>query len=169
MSNHLEELQSKKYIEFLISVDATQWQFFSREHCFEVGDAAARPRVYFDVQEQYGTYALTLFLEVDGETVGSSLIHVGKAAPLTHDDLLLHMLEIEQPPQLLVLFVRLLRHRSTMATEPRPEHVRAKLDNYMTVLKQKVLVDWPHNMQERFMIYRVERNASRVLPKARRG
>lgn len=169
MSNQLEELQAKKYVEYLIAVDPDQWQWFAHRQCFEVGDAAARPRVYFDVDGQYERYILTAYLEVDGTIVGSNLLHVSKRPPADHDELLRHITEVDQPPLLVVLVARLIRNRSIMETAPRPDHLRVKIENYLTILKQKVLVDMPHNVQDRLMMLKIERNASRVRPKARRG
>jgi hypothetical protein len=170
MAKHLEELQAKKYLEHLIAVDPAQWQWFSRNQCFEVGDAAARPRVYFDLLEQFQTYVLTVYLEVDGEVVYSHVLHEGKHPfPANHDDLLLHLTKSDQLPLLMVLLTRLLRYRHAMATTALPDRGSARLSNYVTLLKQKVLIDLPHNFQERMEIFKIERNASRVLPKTRRS
>lgn len=151
-----------------MSVDPAQWQWFAAQQCFEVGDAAARPRVYFDLEDRYASYLLAVYLEVDGHVVGSSILQVAKERPANHDELLAHLTEENQPPALVVLLAKLLRGRSAMQTKARPQHVRARMDNYMTILKQKVLVDLPHNVQERVAMFKVERNASRVLPKSKR-
>ena len=169
MSNNLEELQAKKYLEHLLSVGPAQWQWFSAQQCFEVGDASARPRVYFDVEGQYETYMLAIYLEVDRVIVSSSSLHIRRRQPSDHDELLRHLLQIDQPPLSVVLIARLLRNRNVMATASRPDHVGVKIGNHFTVLKQKILVDLPHNVQERMTMFKLERNASRVQPRSRRA
>lgn len=168
MTHHLEELQAKKYLEHLISVDAAKWQWFSNKQCFEVGDATARPRVYFDIDEQYETYVLSIYLEVDRVIVGSNTLRIGKQRPADHDELLADIIAVDQPSLLVVLMVRLLRHRHAMSTAARPDHLRIRIENYATIMKRKITVDWPHNVQERLMMLRIERNASRVRPRSRR-
>lgn len=152
-----------------MSIDPAQWQWFSQQQCFEVGDAAARPRVYFDIAEQFQMYVLSIYLEVDENVVGSNVIHIGKPAPTSLDDALEHLLAMDHLPVLGVLLVRLLRNRVLMETTARPVHVKARIDNYLTVLKHKVMVDLPHNVQERVARFKIERTASRVLPRTRRG
>ena len=169
MLNHLEELQAKKYLEHLISVEPAQWQWFSAQQCFEVGDASARPRVYFDVEGQYETYVLAVYLEVDGAIVSSNSLHMRRPQPVDHDQLLSHLLQMDQPPLSVVLIARLLRNRNVMETTSRPVHARVRLSNHITVLKQKILVDLPHNVQEKMTMFKMERNASRVQPRSRRG
>jgi hypothetical protein len=169
MSNHLEEVQIKMYQEHLMSVDPAQWQWFAAQQCFEVGDAAARPRVYFDIEEQYATYVLSVYLEVDGNVAGSSILRVGKARPSDCDELLMHITAEDHPPILVVLLTRLLRNRNVMQTTPRPAHLRARIDSYLTIAKRKLLIDLPHNLQERLQLFKIERSATRVLPKSRRN
>ncbi|HVT13106.1 MAG TPA: hypothetical protein VHE55_12650 [Fimbriimonadaceae bacterium] len=169
MSHHTEELQAKKYLEQLMSVEPRQWQWFPAQQCFEVGDAAARPRVYFDVEQQYETYILSVYLEVDRAVAGSSVLRMSQHAPVDHDDLLMHITELDQPPVLVVLIAKLLRNRGLMANAARPDHLGTRLEKCLTVLKQKVLVDLPYNVQQRIEMFKIERNASRVIPRERRG
>ena len=152
-----------------MSVDPTQWQWFSAQQCFEVGDAAARPRLYFDISEQFLAYVVSVYLEVDGHVVGSSVLQIGKERPMDLDVLLLHITAEDHPPVLVVLLARLLRNRNVMDTKPRPEHLRSRIDNYLTIAKRKVLVDLPHNFQQRLEMFKIERSATRVLPKSRRS
>jgi hypothetical protein len=152
-----------------MSIDTAQWQWFSKQQCFEVGDAAARPRVYFDIVEQFQMYVLSIYLEVDENVVGSNVVHVGKPAPAGLDEVLEDLLSMDHLPVLGVLLVRLLRNRDSMETAARPVHLRARIDNCLTVWKQKILVDLPHNVQERVERFKIERTASRVLPRTRRG
>ncbi|HWA82471.1 MAG TPA: hypothetical protein VG820_03495 [Fimbriimonadaceae bacterium] len=169
MSNHLEELQAKKYLEQLMSVEPRQWQWFPAQQCFEVGDAAARPRVYFDVEPQYETYILSVYLEVDRTIAGSAVLRMSQHSPVDHDDLLDHITELELPPVLVVLVTRLLRNRALMSSSARPDHFGVRVEKGLTVLKQKLLVDLPYNLQQRLEMFKIERNASRVRPRERRG
>lgn len=169
MSHHFEEVQVKKYQDYLLTVDPAQWQWFESKQCFEVGDAAARPRLYFDLQEQFVTYTLGVYLEVDGHIVNSQIITIGKEQPNDHDELLHHITDMDHPPLLLVLLARLLRNRHAMMTSARPANLRTHISNHLTVWKHKLIVDLPHNVQERLLMYKVERTAARVLPKSRRG
>jgi hypothetical protein len=169
MPNHFEELRVRRYQEHLMSIAPAQWQWFAKQQCFEVGDAAARPRVYFDIAEQFGMYVLSIYLEVDESVVGSNVVHVGKPAPDALDDLLEHLVAMDHLPVLGVLLVRLLRNRGTMQTTAVPVHVKARIENCLTIVKQRVLVDLPHNVQERVATFKIERSASRVLPRTRRG
>jgi hypothetical protein len=168
MSHYVEEIQARKYLDHLIAVDTAEWQWFASQQCFEVGDAAARPRVYFDLEEQFQMYILTVYLEVDGDIASSTVLHVGREMPKSHEELLSHITSMEQAPFLLALLARLLRDRNSMATSRRPDHLPARVNNLLAIIKQKVLVDLPHNVQQRMTMYRVERNASRVVPKPKR-
>ena len=153
------------YLRELNAAPLGAWQWLPTEQCFEIGSAPARPRLAFGLDDAVGPIVLTVRLSADDRIIGSDAVELGKEPVSDIDDLLSRLQGQGKPSTIILLLVRLLRGRQTMAHERLPERPWRRLGVRLGVGWRRLTHDVPFNVRSRVASWKLKRQARRTRPR----